>query len=284
MPFSLALAFWTFDPVLKTLGPYHIGGWELGPFALRWYAIAYIAGLVLGWLLVRKMVVNDALFGGRSRPTPEGVDDLLAACAFGVIAGGRLGNIVFFDPQPYLDDPLEIFRLWHGGMSFHGGLIGVLIAVVLFSRRTGAPWATTLDLVSAVAPIGIFFGRLANFIKPELWGRVTDVAWGVIFPKVEPLGVPRHPSQLYEAGLEGLIPFVLLMLAVRAGALKKPGLTTGLLGVLYGSGRIFCEFFRDPDPRLEDLGKGLTMGMVLSAPLIAIGLWAVVTRLRGKTE
>jgi phosphatidylglycerol:prolipoprotein diacylglycerol transferase len=254
------LPFPTINPVLIAFGP----------LAIRWYALAYIAGLILGWMLIRRVLAMDSLWGATRRPTPASIDDLLVYCAVGVIVGGRLGNVLFYDPEFYFAHPVEIFKIWEGGMAFHGGLIGALIGIVLFSLRYRAPTLTVLDLACLAAPIGIFFGRLANFIKPELWGRQTDVPWAIIFPGSD--GAPRHPSQIYEALLEGLAVFVILRLAARAGALQRPGLISGAFGVLYGLARIFCEFYRDPDPRLEDLGGGLTMGMVLSAPLVIIGL------------
>ena len=247
---------------------------EIGPFAIRWYALAYIAGLILGWALIRRTLRDDGLWGATPRPSPENVDDLLVYCALGVIVGGRLGNVLFYDPSYYFAHPIDIFKLWEGGMAFHGGLIGALIGVYLFARRYKAPMATTLDLVALAAPIGIFLGRIANFIRPELWGRPTDVPWAVIFPGSD--GQPRHPSQIYEALLEGLAVFVILQLAARMGALRRPGVATGLFGATYGVARIFCEFFRDPDPRLEQLGHGLTMGMVLSVPLVIIGICLIV--------
>jgi phosphatidylglycerol---prolipoprotein diacylglyceryl transferase len=192
--------------------------------------------------------------------------------------GGRLGNVLFYDPAYYLAHPIEILKIWEGGMAFHGGLLGALVGIVLFSWRYRAPVLTVLDLACLVAPIGIFFGRIANFIKPELWGRPTDVPWAVIFPGSD--GLPRHPSQIYEALLEGLLVFVILCAATRFGALRRPGFVAGAFGALYGLARIFSEFFRDPDPRLEDLGGGLTMGMVLSAPLVIIGLGLIGWSLR----
>jgi phosphatidylglycerol:prolipoprotein diacylglycerol transferase len=267
MPF-LALPFPAISPILV----------QLGPFAIRWYALSYVAGLILGWALIRRVLTTKSLWGGVPRPTPASVDDLLVYCAVGVIVGGRLGNVLFYDPSFYFAHPLEILKIWEGGMAFHGGLIGALVGIVLFSWRYRAPVLTVLDLASLAAPIGIFFGRIANFIKPELWGRPTDVPWAVVFPGSD--GLPRHPSQIYEALLEGLAVFVLLSIAARLGGLRRPGMIAGGFGVLYGLARIACEFFRDPDPRLEDLGGGLTMGMVLSAPLVIIGLGLIAWSLR----
>jgi phosphatidylglycerol---prolipoprotein diacylglyceryl transferase len=243
---------------------------QWGPLAIRWYALAYIAGLVLGWMLIRRIVADDRYWDGLKRPSADSIDDLLVYCAFGVIIGGRLGNVLLYDPQYYFSHPVEIFKVWEGGMAFHGGLIGALIGALIFARRFGAPALTVIDLCSLVAPIGIFLGRIANFIRPELWGRRTDVPWAVIFPGTD--GQPRHPSQIYEALLEGLLAFVILYALAQMGALRRPGLIAGAFAIVYGAARIFSEFFREPDPRLEDLGRGLTMGMVLSLPLIVVGL------------
>ena len=241
-----------------------------GPFASRWYALAYIAGLVAGWALIRRIVADDRYWNGASRPTPDSIDDLLVYCALGVVIGGRLGNVLFYDPGYYFAHPLDIVKVWEGGMAFHGGLIGAAVGIFLFARRYSVPVVSVWDLASLVAPIGIFFGRVANFVRPELWGRPTDVPWAMVFPGSD--GQPRHPSQLYEAALEGLVIFVILFVAVRWGALTKPGRIAGLFGVLYAAARTFSEFFRDPDPKLENLGGGLTMGMALSAPMLIVGL------------
>ena len=257
---TLVLPFPAINPVLV----------QWGPLAIRWYALAYIAGLVLGWLLIRRIVSDDRYWHGRTRPSADSIDDLLVYCAFGVIIGGRLGNVLFYDPQYYFSHPIEILKVWEGGMAFHGGLIGALIGILLFCRRYKTPAWTVLDLCSLVAPIGIFLGRIANFIRPELWGRPTDVPWAVIFPGTD--GQPRHPSQIYEALLEGLLAFAILYILAQMGALRRPGLITGIFAIVYGAARIFSEFFREPDPRLEDLGRGLTMGMVLSFPLIIVGV------------
>jgi phosphatidylglycerol:prolipoprotein diacylglycerol transferase len=272
---TLVLPFPAINPIL----------FQWGPLAIRWYALAYIAGLIAGWALIRRVVADDRLWRGAARPTPDSIDDLLVYCAIGVIVGGRLGNVLFYDPSYYFSHPLEILKVWEGGMAFHGGLIGAALGGALFARRYKTPLLSVFDLASLAAPIGIFLGRLANFIKPELWGRPTDVPWAIIFPGSD--GLPRHPSQIYEALLEGLAIFVILSLAARAGALRRPGLIAGAFGALYGVARIFSEFFRDPDPRLEDLGHGLTMGMALSAPLIVAGLgliaWSMGAAARGKT-
>ena len=265
----LLLTYPVIDPVLL----------HLGPLSIRWYALAYIAGLVAGWALIRRVVSSERFWNGAARPSADSIDDLMVYCALGVVIGGRLGQVLFYDPGYYFAHPAEIFMLWHGGMAFHGGMLGALAGVWLFSRRYRAPWLSVLDLASLAAPIGIFLGRIANFIKPELWGRPTDVPWAMVFPGAD--GQPRHPSQLYEAGLEGAANFALLWLLATRGGLRRPGLVTGAFGVLYGLARITSEFFRDPDPRLEKLGGGLTMGMALSAPMVLIGLATMAWSLRG---
>ena len=259
MPFFV-LPFPSINPVLV----------QFGPLAIRWYALAYIAGLMAGWALLRHLVADERLWRGAPRPSAQSLDDLLVACTLGVVIGGRLGNVLFYDPAYYLAHPFDIFKVWEGGMSFHGGMLGAVAGALIFATRVGAPGLTVLDLIGVATPIGLFFGRIANFIKPELWGRPTDVAWAIVFPGSDL--IPRHPSQLYEAALEGLLLFAILWIAVRRGAFRSPGLVTALFAIGYGLARIACEFYRDPDPRLEDLGHGLTMGMVLSAPLILAGL------------
>ena len=251
---------------------------QWGPLAIRWYALAYIAGLIAGWLLIRRIVASPSLWGDALRPSVDSIDDLLVYCALGVIIGGRLGNVLFYDPGFYFAHPVEILKVWQGGMAFHGGLIGALVGIWLFARRYGAPFFSVLDLASLAAPIGIFFGRIANFIKPELWGRPTDVPWAMIFPGSD--GLPRHPSQIYEALLEGVAIFLILGWRARAGDLRRPGLIAGAFGILYALARTTSEFFRDPDPRLEDLHNGLTMGMVLSVPMILVGAGLIFHALR----
>ena len=251
---------------------------SLGPLPIRWYALAYIAGLLLGWAYARKLVGDDRLWGDLPRPSVVSLDDLLVYAALGVVFGGRLGYVLFYNPAFYLANPEEIIAVWRGGMSFHGGLAGAALGVWWFSRRTQVSALVVADLCSAVVPIGLFLGRIANFIKPELWGRESDVEWAMVFPDAGPL--PRHPSQLYEAGLEGLVLLILLYIAVRAGGLRRPGLITGLFAIGYGAARIFCEFFREPDPQLGFLFGGATMGMLLSLPLIALGAGFVIHALR----
>lgn len=264
----LVLPFPIIDPVLV----------EIGPFPIRWYALAYIAGFALGWLYARRLVTADALWGATPHPSRASLDDLVVYVALGVIVGGRLGHVLFYAHDFYLAHPEEIVQTWKGGMAFHGGLIGAIVGMTLFALREKLPALTVSDLCASVAPIGILFGRLANFIKPEMWGRPSDAPWAMVFPGAG--DAPRHPSQLYEAGLEGLALLVLLGFAARRGAFERPGLATGLFGIGYGAARIVCEFFREPDPDQEALGGGLTMGMALSAPMIAIGLALVVLALR----
>jgi phosphatidylglycerol:prolipoprotein diacylglycerol transferase len=239
---------------------------ELGPIAIRWYALAYLAGLLLGWWLAKRLVARP---GWQIRP--EALDDLLVYVTLGIILGGRLGYVLFYNFSYYVEHPLEILYVWRGGMSFHGGLIGVLAACWWFARRSGVRFLELTDLIAALAPIGLFLGRLANFVNGELWGRPTDVPWAVIFPHAGP--EPRHPSQLYEAALEGLVLFALVQLfAWRPRRPADVGRLSGLFLVGYGLARSFVELFREPDPQLGFLWGGLTMGQLLSLPLIVFGL------------
>lgn len=242
---------------------------SLGPLPIRWYALAYIAGLILGWAYARRLAGDDRLWGATPRPGVVSLDDLLVYTALGVVVGGRLGYVLFYNPAYYLANPQEIIAVWRGGMAFHGGLAGAALGVWWFARRHQIAALTVADICSAVVPIGLLLGRIANFIKPELWGRETDVPWAMVFPDAGPL--PRHPSQLYEAGLEGIALFMLLFIVVQMGGLRRPGLVTGVFAIGYAIARIFCEFFREPDPQLGFLFGGATMGMLLSLPLIAIG-------------
>jgi phosphatidylglycerol---prolipoprotein diacylglyceryl transferase len=258
MPISIA--FPNIDPVLVTIGP----------LSIRWYALAYIAGLMLGWAYARSLVKRKEFWGDRQAPAPIDIDDLLVYAALGVILGGRLGYVLFYNAAYYLAHPAEIFALWNGGMSFHGGLVGTILAIFILARRKKISVLSLLDICAAAVPIGIFLGRIANFIKPELWGRPSDVPWAMVFPGAGPL--PRHPSQLYEAVLEGFVLFFVLRLAINLGGLRRKGLISGIFAVGYGAARIACEFFREPDPQLGFLIGGATMGMLLSLPLIAAGI------------
>jgi phosphatidylglycerol:prolipoprotein diacylglycerol transferase len=256
----------------------------VGSLPIRWYALAYVIGLIVGWAYARALVRRSRLWGKVPRPTPESLDDLLVYVAVGVIFGGRIGYVLFYNFGYFLSHPEEIGMVWKGGMSFHGGLAGATLGIWLFARKYALNPLTVADLCAAVVPIGLLLGRIANFIKPELWGRPTDVPWAVIFPDGGDL--PRHPSQLYEACLEGLLLFVVLALSARAGAFQRPGLIAGIFGTCYGLARITCEFFREPDPQLGFLFGGATMGMLLSVPLIVVGLILIglSTRQRGRSD
>jgi phosphatidylglycerol---prolipoprotein diacylglyceryl transferase len=251
---------------------------QLGPFAIRWYALAYIAGILLGWLYARAIIRNEKLWGGPAPMTATDCDDFIVWVTLGVILGGRLGYVLFYNPDYFAAHPLEALQLWKGGMSFHGGFTGCIAAVVLFARSRGIPVLSLGDITCAVGPIGVLLGRLANFINGELWGRPADVPWAMVFPTGGP--VPRHPSQLYEAALEGLLLFVVLGLLVRSGALKRPGLIIGAFAIGYALTRSFSELFREPDAQLGFLWGGLTMGMLLSLPLLLFGIVLVVLALR----
>ena len=259
MPF-LVLDFPAFDPVVVSIGP----------FAIRWYALAYIFGILFGWLYARAIIRNETLWGGKAPLTVTDFDDYIVWVTLGIILGGRIGYVLFYNPAFFLAHPGEIFQLWNGGMSFHGGFAGCVLAVLLFAWRRKIPVLPLGDLTCAVAPIGLLLGRLANFINGELWGRPSDVPWAMVFPGAGPL--PRHPSQLYEAALEGLVLLIVLAIAVRTGALRRPGLVIGLFAIGYAAARSFSEMFREPDAQLGFLFGGLTMGMLLSVPLFLAGL------------
>ena len=258
-----ALAYPNIDPVF----------FSIGPFAVRWYGLAYVAGFILAGLIVRSL----------SRRWEVGLsdDDLLdivLMAVVGLVVGARLGYVLFYGVGGYWSDPLSILAFWDGGMSFHGGLIGIMLAGVLVARRKGIPVLRLYDLGAVGAPLGIFLGRIANFINGELWGRETDVPWGMVFPSA-PGNSPRHPSQLYEALLEGLLLFVVLFLLSRKR--RGDGLIIGTLLALYGVFRIFVEFFREPDIQLGFVTGSFTMGQVLSLPMVAIGVWLVWRSSRG---
>jgi len=251
---------------------------SIGPFAVRWYALAYIVGIIAGWFYARAIVASQRLWGGPAPLTVLDFDDFVIWITLGIIIGGRTGYVLFYNLPLFAAHPLQIFELWNGGMSFHGGVVGCTVAVVLFAWRRHIPMLSLGDVTAAAAPIGLLLGRIANFINGELWGRPTDVAWAMVFPNAGPLA--RHPSQLYEAALEGVVLFVVLGLAMRAGALKRPGLVTGVFAVGYGIARIACEFFREPDAQLGFLWGGLTMGMLLCIPLILCGVVLLAVALR----
>jgi phosphatidylglycerol---prolipoprotein diacylglyceryl transferase len=259
----LALAFPVIDPVAVSIGP----------LAVRWYALAYLAGFILGW---RYCIALSRRWMGR--PDTEDFDEFLTWAVVGVILGGRFGYVLFYNLPYYLENPLDALQVWHGGMSFHGGLIGVVLSILLFCRRRGLSPFRFGDLVGCASPIGLFFGRIANFINGELYGRIaaqTDwgADWAMVFPR-DLLQLPRHPSQLYEAALEGALLFVILaILARRPAVAARPGLLAGIFFIGYGLARSLVEFYREPDAQLGFLWGGATMGQLLCAPMIVFGLW-----------
>ena len=278
------MIFPEFDPVLI----------HLGPLPIRWYALAYVAGIVLGWWYSGVLIKRASLWAPRKPPiTTIQLDDLVLWVTLGIILGGRFGYALFYKPAMYLQlftgdswgERLELFQLWTGGMSFHGGLLGCTATVLWFAWKNKLSTLSVGDMALAAAPIGLFFGRVANFINGELWGRETTVPWAIRFCNdriLETYGMcpagdlPRHPSQLYEAGLEGLLLFGLLSLAIwKFRLLAKPGYVTGLFLVGYGLSRVVLENVRQPDVGLDALPLGLTMGIILSVPMIAIGGWLV---------
>src|SRR5215212_8480539 len=263
------IAFPNFDPVLI----------EVRSFELRWYALAYIVGILAGWIYARRLVRSERLWGGPAPLTANDCDDFVLWCVPAVIIGGRLGYMLFYDPD-FADHPLELFQPWTGGMSFHGALLFVLLVEAAFARWRNIPFLALTDVVSAVTPIGLFLGRLGNFINGELWGRPTDVPWAMVFPDAGP--APRHPSQLYEAALEGLLLFAVLAVLIRAGALKRRGMLTGVFALGYGLARFACEFFREPDPQLGFIWGGLTMGMLLTLPVIVIASGILIMAVRAE--
>ncbi|MBO9125014.1 MULTISPECIES: prolipoprotein diacylglyceryl transferase [unclassified Rhizobium] len=250
----------------------------IGPVAIHWYGLAYVAGIMIGWYYARLIAANDSLWPGNVSPiTKAQLDDFVVWVALGVVLGGRIGYILFYDMPAIIESPIRAIQIWNGGMSFHGGLTGTTIAMIIFAKRNKIPLWNLFDIVAAVVPVGLFFGRIANFINGELWGRLTDVPWAVVFPTGGPFA--RHPSQLYEAGLEGIV-LVLALAALIYGmkALKTPGFVAGVFVCGYALSRIFVEFFREPDAQLGYLlgTNWLTMGMVLSSPMILLGLWAMI--------
>ena len=257
---TFALAFPTIDPVAV----------EIGPVAIRWYALSYVVGLVLGWQYVRYLA-------GRCIEglTKRHADDLLVWGTLGVVLGGRLGYVLFYQPGYYFSNPAEIFVIWQGGMSFHGGALGVLVVVVLYARIMKLNLLSVADAICAQVPIGLFLGRVANFINGELYGRVSDAPWAMVFPGSGT--EPRHPSQLYEAVLEGLVLFAVLAVAVHMKRIaQRPGTVAGMFFVGYGVARIVGELFREPDAFLGFIVSGITMGQLLSLPMIVLGLFLIL--------
>ena len=268
----LTIAFPVFNPV----------AFAIGPFVVRWYALAYIGGIILGWIYARALIKNAKLWGGASPISLPQIDDFILWVTIGIILGGRTGYVLFYNPAFFIHHPAEILELWNGGMSFHGGFLGCVAAVMLFAYRNNISILSLGDITTAVGPIGIFLGRIANFVNSELWGRPADpdLPWAMIFPNGGP--IPRHPSQLYEATLEGVVLFIILAVMIRMGALKRPGLILGSFISIYGIARIISEHFREPDPQLGFLWGGLTMGTLLSVPMIIAGGIIIVAALRRK--
>ncbi|WP_243406099.1 prolipoprotein diacylglyceryl transferase [Sphingosinicella sp. YJ22] len=253
---------------------------DLGFFQLRWYSLAYLAGIVIGYMYLLRLVKQPG-----SPMARRHADDMVFYATLGIILGGRLGYVLFYKPMDYLNDPLAIVKLWDGGMSFHGGLLGTILAMLYLARKNGLSFLRVSDYVACCVPFGLFFGRLANFVNGELWGRPSDVAWAVQFrelvgPGRVEVGPPRHPSQLYEAGLEGILLFlVLFVLFWWTRARYKPGLLAGVFTLGYGLSRFVVEYFREPDAHLMWLAEqtGLSMGQWLTVPMILIGLYLIVT-------
>ncbi|MDD3028976.1 MAG: prolipoprotein diacylglyceryl transferase [Alphaproteobacteria bacterium] len=243
---------------------------SLGPLVVRWYALAYLAGLIVGWHWCMAMARRDP-----KAPRPEMYDAFVVWAVVGVVLGGRLGYVLFYNVAQYRNDPLEIFRIWHGGMSFHGGILGVIAAAYLFTRIKKIPFLAFTDLLACVAPVGLGLGRLANFVNGELFGRATDLPWGVVFPRGG--SVARHPSQLYEAFFEGLVLLAVMIFLSRKPAIRaRPGVLSGVFLLLYGTFRFGVEFFREPDAQLGFLYFGATMGQMLCVPMILAGMLILV--------
>lgn len=268
-----ALPFPNFSPVAISFGPF-LG---FGPFDIRWYALAYIVGILLGWWYAKKLAAKaDRSFGW----TPGLMEDFVTYATLGVILGGRLGYVLFYKPTYYLEHPGEILQVWNGGMAFHGGALGVILAIILFAKVKKLPVFGLGDIVCTVVPIGLGLGRLANFINGELYGRATDVAWAMVFP-ADKDQLLRHPSQLYQATVEGLILFLVLLVLEKKGYRKYPGVISGTFLAGYGVARFIGEFFREPDSFLGYLAGGLSMGQLLSLPMIAVGAFIVRQALQG---
>lgn len=254
---------------------------ELGPLVVRWYGIAYLAGVALGVLYGIALLNRPSLWVDNKPPfTPAEWLDFGFWAVIAIIVGGRLGYVLFYDPLSYARDPITIFQTWDGGMSFHGGLLGLVVALAWYAMRAKTSFLSGIDLLGAVAPLGLMLGRIANFINGELYGKVTDLPWGVIFPTGGPL--PRHPSQLYEAALEGLVLFLILRGVTHLSmGLRRPGLVAGIFGIGYAISRSAVEFVRLPDIQIGYLyGGWLTLGMVYSVPVFLAGLALVIYSLR----
>ncbi|MBA2126938.1 prolipoprotein diacylglyceryl transferase [Hyphomicrobium methylovorum] len=265
MTYLAVLTYPNIDPI----------AFEWGPISIKWYGIAYLAGLMLGWLYIRRLITTPKLWYGDKPPlTLERIDDLLIYMTIGIIVGGRLGQVFLYDPEYYYANPVEIFQVWKGGMSFHGAVIAIALLLVLFAKVYKVSLLSVADLVCTASPFGLFFGRVANFINSEHWGRVTDSAMGMVFPNGGP--EPRHPSQLYEAVLEGLVMLVIMRIATHhLFGLKRPGLVTGIWMVWYAIARGICEFFREPEVgHFLNIGP-FTAGQVYCVPMLLLGCYLI---------
>ncbi|MEQ1669241.1 MAG: prolipoprotein diacylglyceryl transferase [Hyphomicrobium sp.] len=265
-----ALSFPNIDPV----------AFSAGPLSIKWYGLSYMAGLILGWLYVRHLLSAPHLWKDNKAPFGlERVDDLLLYITLAVILGGRLGQVLLYEPGYYFANPVEILKTWRGGMSFHGALIGSAIAILLFARQFKVSARTVMDLCCAAVPFGLLFGRVANFINSEHWGRATDAAVGMVFPNGGP--EPRHPSQLYEAALEGLVMLIIMRVVTHHMlGLKRPGFTAGVWLVWYAVARTICEFFREPEPIHALNIEPFTAGQLYSIPMLLLGLYFIATARR----
>lgn len=263
----MAIDFPSIDPVI----------FSVGPLAVRWYSLSYIAGILIGWGYVNQIIVRYTW----SPFTKKHTDDLIVWMIIGIVLGGRLGYTLFYNMLYYIDHPSQIFRVWEGGMSFHGGMIGTILAAYFYCRKHKLVFLQLTDLLACAAPIGLFLGRIANFINAELYGRVTDVSWAVIFPNSD--GLPRHPSQIYEAFTEGLLLFIILWLFVWfTNAKRHPGFLSGVFLIGYGSFRMFCELFREPDFHIGFILSEVTMGQLLSIPMVILGFFLAFQAARKK--
>ncbi len=277
--FDIAIPAPPISPIAFEIPQFHIFDWSIGPLDIRWYAIGYITGIIIAWNILAFLSKNGKIWGKDNAPfNTENVDDFIFYAILGILIGGRIGYVLFYAPNMLLD-PISILKTWEGGMSFHGGILGVAISVIWVSISKKISFLNLADAVALASPIGIGIVRVANFINQELWGRVTDVPWAFIF-KTDAQGLPRHPSQLYEALCEGFLPFLILYFAVsKFKSLQKSGLTAGIFLCLYAIARISLENFREPD---ADLIFGFTRGMVYSIPLLLVGVGFIVNSLRKK--
>lgn len=250
----------------------------IGPIVIRWYALAYIAGILLGYFILNRQNKRDQFFSLKAK------DDLILYAVIGIILGGRLGFVLFYHPVYFFENPLEIFQIWQGGMAFHGGILGVIAAFYLYAKKHALPYFGVTDRIALVAPIGLCLGRIANFINGELYGRIAlDVPWAMVFPHGGPL--PRHPSQLYQAATEGLLLFIILVVLVYGfKALDARGRVSGAFLTGYGCARFAMEYFREPDAHLGFIFAHLSMGQLLCAPMILLGVWLMARSRKGAKE